>query len=332
MREKLEILLDELQHLKKEGVHSVYYEDASLDALKALVKSTTDDENLTNSKTTTISKTVVNSITEVAATTTTPPTPAKKLNPFSPLPSDTEDVEIKTVTVNKISAKQNTQPHKPLPTLHIDLPKGDKQTQWNALRLKAEDAFNCAISNKTAKANTKIIFGTGNLDSDIFICGDAPVIEDEAECTPFSGGPGQLLTKIIQAMGLRRENIYIANIMNWLQETPAHFGERAPTQHAMDASLPYLKAQVEIVKPKIIIALGANTVNGLLGPDKSRKMGDVRGQWTTFMDIPLMITFHPSYLLRNNTSRTKRLVWEDMMKIMEHLRMAISEKQRGFFS
>ncbi len=323
LHEKLEILLEELQYLKKKGVHSIYYEDNSLDTLKAMVKTTIGDQcSLT--PTATESKTKNDSPAEA---TITPSAPAKKLNPFSPLPSNTKD-----------SSKQNPQPHNtsinptPILTPHIDLPKGDKQTQWNTLREKANHAFNLAISNKTAKAGTKIVFGVGDLNSDIFICGDAPNTQDEAENTPFSGESGQLLTKIIQAMGLHRDNIYIANIMNWLLESPTHFGERAPTQHEIDTSLPYLKAQIEIVKPKIIIALGANAVNGLLGPDKSRKMGDIRGQWIQFMNIPLMITFHPSYLLRNNTSRTKRLVWEDMIKVMEHLKMPISQKQREFFS
>lgn len=132
-------------------------------------------------------------------------------------------------------------------------------------------------------------------------------------------------------MGLKREDVYISNIMNWRPEVSTPFGNRPPTQEEMTFCLPYLKAQLEIVQPKVIVALGATAVNGLLGANKNRKMGDVRGQWFEFQNLPLMITFHPSYLLRNDTLRTKRLVWEDMLKVMERLNLSISNKQRAFF-
>lgn len=98
--------------------------------------------------------------------------------------------------------------------------------------------------------------------------------------------------------------------------------------------LPYLKAQIEIIRPKVIVALGNTAVTGLLGPDPKRKMGQVRGTWAGFAEIPVMITFHPSYLLRNGTlkiKRMKRMVWEDMLEVMQKCGLEISEKQRGFF-
>lgn len=328
MREKLEMLLDELQYLKKEGINSVYYEDASLEQLKKVVNESIDGEVKIHRAETSTPQSVQK-----------PLAPAKKLNPFSPLPSDIEDFETKTVVEKSSSplasaSRPKAQPQIPRaiePTVRIDLPKGDKQIQWNFLHEKAEKAFNNAILNKEAKAGSKMIFGCGSLDSDIFFCGDSPGIEEEIEGMPFGGESGKLLAKIVQAMGLRKENVYLANIINWILEAPAHLGERTPTQQELSASLPYLKAQIEIIKPKVIVALGAAAVNGLLGPDKSRKMGEVRGQWFEFQNIPLMITFHPSYLIRNNTMRTKRLVWEDMLSIMARLGLPISEKQQGFF-
>ena len=119
--------------------------------------------------------------------------------------------------------------------------------------------------------------------------------------------------------------------MNWRPEMETDVGNRPPTQQEMNFCLPYLKAQIAIVQPQVIVALGATAVHGLLGHNPKRRMADVRGQWTTFANTPLMITFHPSYLLRNNTNKAKRVVWEDMLKVMEFTKMPISEKQQNFF-
>ena len=95
--------------------------------------------------------------------------------------------------------------------------------------------------------------------------------------------------------------------------------------------MPYLKAQIEIVQPKVIVALGNTAVTGLLGHDPNRKLGQVRGHWHEFDGTPMMISFHPSYLLRNDTMKTKRMAWEDMLKVMEQVGMPINEKQQGYF-
>lgn len=213
------------------------------------------------------------------------------------------------------------------PTL-IQLPQGTKESQWKWLK---NTVLNCPICKKNVKPSKKIVFGAGNLNADIFFCGEAPGAEEEIQGEPFVGKAGQLLTKIIQAMGLQRNNVYIGNIMNWRPEMPTHYGNRPPTQQEMQFCLPYLKAQIQVVNPKVIVALGATAVNGLLGVNKNRKMSQARGQWFTFQDKPLMVTFHPSFLLRNNTLKTKRLVWEDMLKVMEKVGLPISDKQKSFF-
>lgn len=211
----------------------------------------------------------------------------------------------------------------------VELPKGEKLFQWQWLK---ERVLGSSVCKSHVKPGKKVVFGVGDLDAEIFFCGEAPGADEEIEGEPFVGKAGQLLTKIIQAMGLRREDVYIANIMNWRPEVDTPFGNRPPTREEMDFCLPYLKAQIEVVKPKVIVALGATAVNGLLGEDSKRYMGDIRGKWHEFEGRPLMVTFHPSYLLRNNTNRSKRLVWEDMMKVMERLKMPISDKQRAYFT
>lgn len=327
MKKKLEMLLEELNYLKREGINSVYCEDVSLEMLKAAVKKAVGDGRVISTEES-ILEIPVSEVIEKSTSST------KKLNPFSPLPQDVEIIRTQAIekASNKLEIKTNQRVKEPVilePALHIDLPKGSKDTQWNWLKDKA---LKCPVLSKGVKAGSKMVFGNGNLDAKIFFCGDAPGIEEEAGGMPFGGEAGQLLNKIIKAMGLGKEDVYIANIMNFLLEAPTHFSERTPTQGEMNASLPYLKGQIEIVQPKVIVALGATAVNGLLGIDKSRKMSEVRGKWFEFENRPLMITFHPSYLIRNNTLRTKRHVWEDMLAVMTRMSIAISDKQREFFA
>ena len=210
----------------------------------------------------------------------------------------------------------------------VTLPSGTKAEQWAWLKARVLSCPNCL---KHVPEGRKPVFGSGNLDADIFFCGEAPGAEEEEQGEVFVGRAGQLLTKIIEAMGLQRSEVYIGNIMNWRPETPNHIGNRPPTQEEMRFCLPYLIGQVEIVRPKVLVALGLTAVNGLLGYDSNRKMRDCRGKWFEFHKIPLLVTYHPSYLLRNGTSASKRMVWEDMLCVMKFLGMPISEKQEGYF-
>lgn len=210
----------------------------------------------------------------------------------------------------------------------LNLPSGTKQEQWRWLKNEVLTSPHCLSHLYPGK---KLVFGSGNLDAEIFFCGEAPGADEEEQGEVFVGRAGQLLTKIIEAMGIKRSDVYIGNIMNWRPETPNHIGNRPPTQEEMQFCLPYLKGQVEIVKPKVIVALGATAVSGLLGYDSQRRMRDCRGNWFEFNGIPLMVTYHPSYLLRNATNAAKRIVWEDMLQVMKFLNMSISERQKNYF-
>ncbi|MDR0742668.1 MAG: uracil-DNA glycosylase [Puniceicoccales bacterium] len=210
----------------------------------------------------------------------------------------------------------------------VILLQGSKLEQYEWLKSKV---LGCEECKKHVRPGKKIVFGIGNVDANILFCGEAPGADEEIMGEPFVGRAGQLLTKIILAMGLSRSDVYIANIMNWRPEMPTAVGNRPPTQEEMEFCLPYLLAQIEIVQPKVIVALGATAVSGLLGHNPTRRMHDVRGKWATFANTPLMVTFHPSYLLRNNTNAAKRTVWEDMLEVMKKLHMPISEKQQNYF-
>lgn len=215
----------------------------------------------------------------------------------------------------------------PAPT-PFTLPKGDKLTQWTALR---DIVLNDPVCNAHLKADKKVVFGVGSLDAKIFFCGEAPGADEEIQGEPFVGKAGQLLTKIIAAMGLSREEVYIGNIMNWRPELPTKTGNRPPTQEEMNYCLPYLKAQIDIVKPQVVVALGLTAVHGLLGFNPSRKMAASRGKWQKFGDADLMITYHPSFLLQYASPEKKRMVWEDMMMVMERVALPISDKQKSYF-
>ena len=132
-------------------------------------------------------------------------------------------------------------------------------------------------------------------------------------------------------MGLEREQVYIGNIMNWRPSLPTRIGNRPPTREEMNFCLPYLIGQIEIVKPKLIVALGATAAKGLLGFDSVRSLREVKGVWHEFASTPLISTYHPSYLLRNDSKRDKRAAWEDLLKVMDRCEIPISEKQRQYF-
>ncbi|HWA11079.1 MAG TPA: uracil-DNA glycosylase [Opitutaceae bacterium] len=218
------------------------------------------------------------------------------------------------------------------PPAVVELPPGDKPTRWAALRDRVLNDATCLAHVRSGK---KVVFGVGRIDAQIMFVGEAPGAEEEVQGEPFVGPAGQLLTRMIAGMGLQRADVYIGNIMNWRPEIPGtsgvQYGNRPPTEQEMAYCLPFLKAQIEVVNPALLVALGATAAQGLLGFGTFRALGDVRGRWHEFAGKPLMVTYHPSYILRNPTNRSKRLIWEDLLKVMERGGLPISEKQRGYF-
>jgi uracil-DNA glycosylase len=188
----------------------------------------------------------------------------------------------------------------------------------------------CVKCPNLASSRTQTVFGVGSPDADLMFIGEAPGADEDAQGEPFVGRAGQLLTRIIKAMGFAREEVYIANILKCRPDTPgSSFGNRPPTPREMQTCRPYLLEQIDIIKPKVIVALGAVAVEGLLGT--RAPMRELRGRWNTFSGTPLMVTYHPAYLLRNQSPSEKRKVWEDMMQVLERLEKPISEKQRNYF-
>lgn len=211
--------------------------------------------------------------------------------------------------------------------------QGPQQPTSNKAQLLAsvrERVCVCTKCAHLARSRTQTVFGVGNPDAEIMFVGEAPGADEDQQGEPFVGRAGQLLTKIVKAMGFAREDVYIANILKCRPDTPAgSFGNRAPTPAEMQTCRPYLVEQINIIQPKVMVALGAVAVEGLLGTRGT--MRDLRGRWHSYNGTPLMITYHPAYLLRNQSPSEKRKVWEDMLEVLDRLGRPISERQRNYF-
>ena len=194
----------------------------------------------------------------------------------------------------------------------------------------AERAAVCVKCPHLVTRRHTVVFGVGNPEAKLMFVGEAPGEEEDLKGEPFVGRAGQLLTKMIVAMGLTREQVYIANIVKCRPDMPpGASGNRKPTKQEMETCVPYLRAQIDVIQPAVMVALGATAVEGLLGPIGA--IGSLRGKFLEYRGTPLMPTYHPSYLLRNQSNTEKRKVWEDLLKVMERLEMPITDKQRGFF-
>lgn len=209
-----------------------------------------------------------------------------------------------------------------------ELSPAEKEAAMAELRQRA---LACRKCPHLVVARRNVVFGVGNIHAALMFVGEAPGMDEDAQGEPFVGKAGQLLTRIIQTMGLRREDVYIANILKCRPDTPGQTsGNRRPTATEMATCLPYLLEQIEIIRPRVIVALGATAVEGLFGKAPAG-ITRTRGTWLNFQDIPVMPTYHPAYLLRNQALTEKRKVWEDMLAVMEKLGLPISEKQRNYF-
>lgn len=186
-----------------------------------------------------------------------------------------------------------------------------------ALEDIARDVNGCCCC-QLGKSRLNAVPGQGNPDARIAFVGEAPGGDEDARGLPFVGRAGKLLTKIINAMGLERRDVYICNILKCRPP-----GNRDPRPEEIIACLPYLQQQLRIIEPEVIIALGAHAARTLL--DTNQAIGRLRGTFHDYYPGPdtepikLMATYHPAYLLRNYTRDTRQRVWEDVQKVMNLL-------------
>ena len=232
-------------------------------------------------------------------------------------------VRLQTIDSVALSVRETTAP----PSRRRLEPASNKAELLEPIRERVRVCTKCA---HLACSRTQTVFGVGNPDADLMFIGEAPGADEDQQGEPFVGRAGQLLTKILKAMNFARKDVYIANILKCRPDTaPGTFGNRAPTPTEMQTCKPYLMEQIEIIQPSVLVALGAVAVEGLLG--MRGPMRELRGRWHSYNGIPLMITYHPAYLLRNQAPSEKRKVWEDMLQVLERLDQPISERQRKYF-
>lgn len=188
----------------------------------------------------------------------------------------------------------------------VEAPPAVEENAWEILSAEAHDCTKCRL----AKTRTNVVFGVGDPNADLMFIGEAPGRDEDLKGEPFVGRAGQLLTDIIKAMKLTREQVYIANVIKC--RPPEN---RNPEPDELDSCRPFLQRQVELIKPKVIVTLGRFGLQSLT--QKGYGISAVRGQWLDYNGIKLMPTYHPAYLLRNPAA--KKDVWADMKKVMAEL-------------
>jgi DNA polymerase len=208
---------------------------------------------------------------------------------------------------------------RPLPAApeeHVTAPPaagGPSEVQRGALHVIREDIGDCTRCKLHQQGRTQIVFGVGNPDADLMFVGEAPGADEDIQGIPFVGRAGQLLTKIIEAIGLTRDQVYIANVIKCRPP-----GNRNPDPDEVESCEPFLFRQIDAIEPKVIVALGTFAAKALLKTQDP--ISRLRGRVYDFRGARLIPTFHPAFLLRS--PERKRDVWEDMKKVRALLQEA----------
>jgi uracil-DNA glycosylase family 4 len=188
----------------------------------------------------------------------------------------------------------------------------EEMTPEKALKAIREDIGDCTRCPLHKQGRKQIVFGVGNPRADIMFVGEAPGADEDQQGEPFVGRAGQLLNNMISAMGISRQDVYIANIIKCRPP-----GNRTPERDECETCSPFLMRQIQVVKPKIIVALGAVAAKTLLGVNDA--MVNLRGRIYDFKNTKLAVTYHPAYLLRD--PRQKKEAWKDLQMVMKYLGM-----------
>src|SRR5437868_9088439 len=204
----------------------------------------------------------------------------------------------------------------PLPVLTVH-PEQNVVDTVAALRLIREDLGDCTRCKLHQQGRKQIVFGVGNPHADLMFVGEGPGADEDAQGEPFVGRAGQLLNNMIKAMGLRREDIYIANVVKCRPP-----GNRTPERDECETCSPFLMRQIAAIKPQVIVALGAVSAKNLLAINAP--MAELRGHWYDFRATKLAVTYHPAFLLRD--PRQKKEAWKDLQMVMKELGLEIPAK------
>ena len=214
------------------------------------------------------------------------------------------------------------------PAPRAEQPEMSVEEKLDFLRQKAAD---WKPARRLGTLREKMVFAVGNPHARLMLVGEAPGYEEERQGEPFVGPAGQLLTRILGAMGLQRSEVYISNVCKFRPSMGENQGtsNRAPSPEELAACQPLIMAEIRAIQPACIVCLGGSSAKGLLGTQQG--VSALRGQWFECQGVPVRVTYHPSYLLRNEALSARRSVWEDMLEVMQRLGMPISEKQQNYF-
>ena len=306
--EALDILLEELKRQKAAGVRRVSITADSLAALKALAGTPAAPASA-----------------PAPAPVKAAPVPALARPAAAPSSAPIRPVAPVAAAAPKPAVAVPTAPIPDAPI--FTLAAGTKAERMQALRQLVEA---CAETKKHLVAPQRPLLGHGSLDAKVVFVGEAPTIGEMEAGQAFAGESGELLQKILSAAAINQADCYFAPVMVWRPEPPTQYGKRPPTARELAFNLPYLRAQIDVISPRVVVALGAQAFEALHG--RMPTITQARGQWFDLGGVPLLATFHPNYLLHSPSASAKRTVWEDFLLLMEKLGLPISEKQRGFFA
>jgi uracil-DNA glycosylase len=201
--------------------------------------------------------------------------------------------------------------------VHAETLFGEKRVEGDTLPLIREFIGECTRC-KLSKGRTKIVFGTGSPKARLMFVGEGPGRDEDLSGEPFVGRAGKLLTDMIKAMGLQREDVYIANIVKC--RPPEN---RQPEHDEVETCSPFLMRQIDVIRPQVICTLGNTPTQTLL--QTTQGISKFRGQWFDFRDTKLLPTYHPAYLLRNPAAKAD--VWKDLQKVMAVLGLQAPKKR-----
>ncbi len=338
--EALKLLSQILARRRSRGEKTVAIEPASLERLRALPSPCL--------RRATVTQPPAASATAESETPTTPP--AAEHTAPDVVVAETADTSASRIQPEvQPAADPGSPPDHPYGTLALNTERRGRieiiHPAGETVREKLNNLFRIAKADREMRGldtlRDQLVFATGNPEAELMFVGEAPGSEEEKQKKPFVGPAGNKLDQIIGAMGLARDEVYISNIVKYRPRIgDGRFQgpkNRPPTPDEISLSVKYVRSEIEVIRPRDSVALGGTAAYGLLY--NGGAVGSLRGRFHEIDGIPVAVTYHPSYLLRfdeksgdDRGRQDKRKVWEDMLMVMEHLGLPISEKQRRFFA
>jgi DNA polymerase len=244
-----------------------------------------------------------------------PVDPASRVVPIpaSPSPSPREASGLRADPA-RTAAQAGALSLAPDPARRESVPEGPARLDWDALQSAVSGCRACVL----CETRTQTVFGVGCRDADLLIIGEAPGADEDRRGEPFVGRAGQLLNRMLAAIGLAREQVFIANVLKCRPP-----GNRDPRGDELTACGGYLSRQIELIQPRLILCVGRIAAQSLLGTEES--LGRLRGRWFALGPdgVPLRVTYHPAYLLRSPEQKSK--AWDDLLAVAERLRAGSGE-------